>query len=384
MTKVKTFGPLDQRAHAQLIRCTEAGDAEYAVLSADHHVGYSMPIGGTVAYEYFISPSGVGYDIGCGNKAVRTDIKIEDLGDIRKIMDEIVERVSFGVGRTNKKKVDDIVLQHIKDAKFEPQRKLYDLAVNQLGTVGSGNHYVDLFKDENGFVWIGVHFGSRGFGHKTASGFIALNQGKEFHEHANEGEMDSPPILFDVRTDLGQAYIEAMTLAGEYAYAGRNAVVEEVLDILQTRAVEEIHNHHNFAWQEEHYGKKYWVVRKGCTPAFPGQLGFVGSNMMDNSVILRGIDSDTSKEALYTTVHGAGRALSRSQAKKKIDWEVVQWEAGERGVILKGGGADEAPDAYKKLNEVLAYHEGTIEILHQLTPVGVAMAGKDIYDPYKD
>jgi tRNA-splicing ligase RtcB len=217
--------------------------------------------------------------------------------------------------------------------------------------------------------------------------------------------MDSPPVLLDTRTDLGQAYIEAMTLAGEYAYAGRDLVVERALQILGTHATEEVHNHHNFAWRESHFGKDYWVVRKGCTPAFPGQRGFVGGSMGDISVILEGVDGQEAKEALYSTVHGAGRVLSRRQAAGKrrwirdkrtgrrvaktispgvIDWEAAKRELRQRGIELRGGGADEAPGVYKRLDDVLDAHRGSIRIRHTLRPLGVAMAGDDVLDPYRD
>jgi tRNA-splicing ligase RtcB len=195
---ITTFGELDQRSLDQLARCAEAGDADYAVLCADHHPGYSQPIGGVVAYRDFISPSGVGYDIACGNKAVKTNLTVDDAIPVAKVMDEIVKKISFGVGRNNQTRVDDAVIDEIRDAPFTPQRKLADLAAGQLGTVGSGNHYVDVFADEEGAIWIGVHFGSRGFGHKTASGFLALAQGLPFEEQAKEGGMDSPPILFPI------------------------------------------------------------------------------------------------------------------------------------------------------------------------------------------
>ena len=133
----------------------------------------------------------------CGNKAARTNLRADEIrADLSGIMDSIFSRISFGVGRKNDEPVDHEVLDAIKVADFAPQRQLYDLAAKQLGTVGAGNHYVDLFEDEEGWVWIGVHFGSRGFGHRTASGFLALAQGLPFEEHAKEGEMDSPPVLF--------------------------------------------------------------------------------------------------------------------------------------------------------------------------------------------
>jgi tRNA-splicing ligase RtcB len=388
--RITVYGDVDRRAVDQLVRCAEAGDALRAVLCADGHVGYSQPIGGAVAYADHVSPSGVGYDIACGNKAARTDMLAADVrGDLPRIMDAIFDRISFGVGRKNREPVDHPVLDAIADAEFAPQRRLRELAAQQLGTVGSGNHYVDLFEGDDGYVWVGVHFGSRGFGHRTASGFLALAEGKRFDEHATQGEMDSPPVLFHVDSELGQAYVAAMTLAGEYAYAGRDIVVAKVLEILGAESTYEVHNHHNFAWRERHDGTDVWVVRKGCTPAFPGQPGFVGATMGEPSVILEGVESDAGAELLYSTVHGAGRVMSRRRAAGKrgrpgeIDWDATRDDLRAAGIELRGAGADEAPGAYKRLEAVLAHHAGSIRILHRLTPIGVAMAGAHTFDPYK-
>lgn len=404
MKRIKIFGKeiIDEKSIAQIERCIFENDI--GVLTADAHYGYGHPIGGAVAYKNRISLSGVGFDIACGNKAVRTDIKA-DLIELPKIMDEIYSQISFGIGRKNNQPVDHQVLDKISKAKFNPQRKLITLAKEQLGTVGSGNHFVDLFKDDEGYLWIGVHFGSRGFGHRTTMGFIALSKGKSFDDKVNEGSMDSPPILFDVKSELGQAYLEAIHLAGEYAYAGRDIVVDHVLKIIGNPQVTfEVHNHHNFAWREEHYGEKYWVVRKGCTPAFPNQLGFIGANMMNDSVIVEGIDSELSKQALYSTVHGAGRTMSRNEAagkkkwkrdidgisrpvtigRGKVNFEKVKYEMKQRGIELRGSGADEAPECYKKLDDVISYMKNTIKVIFRLHPIGVAMAGSDVYDPYKD
>jgi tRNA-splicing ligase RtcB (3'-phosphate/5'-hydroxy nucleic acid ligase) len=427
-TPITVYGDVDKRAVDQLRRCAAAGDAVRGALCADGHVGYSQPIGGAIAYADHISPSGVGYDIACGNKAARTDVRADDIrGDLGGIMDAIFARISFGVGRKNQAPVEHEVLDRIARADFAPQRALRDLAAKQLGTVGAGNHYVDLFEDEDGWVWVGVHFGSRGFGHKTASGFLALAQGLAFGEHAREGEMDSPPVLFPVASELGESYIAAMQLAGDYAYAGRDVVVGKVLEILGATSTHEVHNHHNFAFRERHDDTDVWVIRKGCTPAFPGQEGFVGATMGEPSVILRGADSAASRELMYSTVHGAGRVMSRTQAAGKlgaraecprcdfwvrwsargtascprhpdarlvkrrgrikpgrIDYEQVQAELATRGIELRGGAADEAPGAYKRLDAVLAAHGATIEVVHRLTPLGVAMAGADTFDPYKD
>jgi tRNA-splicing ligase RtcB len=430
---IKTFGPVDQRSLEQLRRCMEAGDAEYGVLCADHHPGYSQPIGGAIAYEDQVSPSGVGYDIGCGNKAVCTELTradLDQLGGVEAIMREITRRISFGMGVPARERVDHPVLETIRNADFAPQRKLAGVAESQLGTVGSGNHYVNLMEDEQGRVWVGVHFGSRGFGHKTASGFLALAQGKAFDARADGGEMDSPPVLLESGTELGVSYIAAMELAGEYAYAGREVVVAKVLDILSAQPVHEVHNHHNFAWREEHHGHSYWVIRKGCTPARPGQEGFVGGSMGDESVILEGVRSDEATQSLFSTVHGAGRVMSRSQAAGRIrrrkrwacshrdcsrlfdspnarcpehpefrmmktwvpeqlkpgrvDWPAVQVRLRDQGIVLIGGGADEAPEVYRRLPDVLNAHAGSIRVKHTLRPLGVVMAGGDVHDPYRD
>ena len=407
---IKTFGDVDQRSLEQLERCMTAGDAAFGVLCADHHPGYSQPIGGGIAYEGYVSPSGVGYDIGCGNKAARTELTRTDLdalGGVDSIMREITRRISFGVGVPAQERVDHPVLEKIRSADFAPQRKLAQLAESQLGTVGSGNHYVNLMEDEEGRIWVGVHFGSRGFGHRTASGFLALAEGLRFGDRAHEGEMDSPPVLFEIGSELGASYVAAMELAGEYAYAGRDTVVDKVLEILGTESTHEVHNHHNFAWREEHFGRTYWVIRKGCTPARPGQEGFVGGSMGDESVILEGVEGPGAAESLYSTVHGAGRVMSRSQAAGRfryrkqvvdgrtvrvqeqvkpgvVDWPAVQARLREQGIVLVGGGADEAPEVYKRLPEVLAAHAGSIRVKHTLRPLGVAMAGRDVHDPYKD
>ncbi len=404
MKRIKIFGReiIDEKSITQIERCTSENDI--GVLTADAHYGYGHPIGGAVAYKNRISLSGVGFDIACGNKVVRTDVKADEI-QLPKIMDEIYNQILFGIGRKNDQPVYHEVLDKIAAAEFKPQRKLISLAKEQLGTVGSGNHFVDLFNDDDGYLWIGVHFGSRGFGHRTTMGFIALSQNLSFGDRAKEGSMDAPPILFDLKSELGQGYLEAMHLAGEYAYAGRDNVVELVLRILgNPTKTFEVHNHHNFAWREEHFGEKYWVVRKGCTPAFPHQLGFIGANMMDGSVIVEGVDSELSKDALYSTVHGAGRKMSRNEAagkkkwirdgdgikkpvtvsRGKVNFEKVKTSLKQKGIELRGSGADEAPECYKNLDEVLGYMGNTIKVIYRLHPIGVAMAGSDIYDPYKD
>ena len=378
--------PLDEGAVVQIKNCRRF--VERAALMADHHKGYGVPIGGVIASQELISPTAVGFDIGCGNKAILTDAVADDVRkNIKKIMDDIASKISFGLGRTANWNIDHALFDS-ETWKLHALSPLKEMARQQLGTVGGGNHYVDIFADEKDRVWVGCHFGSRGLGHKSASFFLDQAGAKSDH-------MDSDPVFLREKTDLGADYIAAMQLAGEYAYAGRDAVCDKVLEILGAKEKMAIHNHHNFAWKERHGGLDYWVMRKGATPAFPGQRGFVGATMGETSVILEGVESQQSQELLYSTVHGAGRLMSRTQAKGKtnrktgeiispgqISREMMQMAT--KGVELRGGDLDEAPQAYKRLNEVLEHQGKTVRVLHRLKPLGVAMAGPDIFDPFKD
>ncbi|MGM8365765.1 RtcB family protein [Virgibacillus sp. W0181] len=388
------FGNHEENTLEQFENCLQKGQTVGGALCADGHYGYSQPVGAVIVYDGQIAPSGVGYDIACGNKAVKTNLTHADIAkDMPTIMDEINENIPFGYGKSSKVKYDhelfdDPTWDVFLELGQQTHDKLKALARQQLGTAGSGNHYVDLLVDEQtNHVWAANHFGSRGLGHRIATGFMNLAQNREFFAKTKQQSMEQSPILLDMNSELGNMYYRAMTLAGRYAYAGRDIVIDQVLTILGAHARTEVHNHHNYAWKETHHGKDCIVVRKGATPAFPGQLGFVGGSMADISVILQGIDSDKSKDAFYSTVHGAGRIMSRTKAAGKMNWKKRKRTGGvirpeqmddavhNYGVELRGGGTDESPFVYRKLEEVLHAHRGTIEILHTLKPIGVCMAG---------
>jgi tRNA-splicing ligase RtcB len=364
---IPVWGTPDPGAISQIKTCAQTADK--VALMADHHKGYAVPIGGVVAYKDAISPSGVGFDIGCGNKAVLTSMTGAELRPrIAEVMDKIYSQISFGIGRNNDEKVDHWLFHAPEFWKLDATKPLKQKAVNQLGTVGSGNHYVDLFTDEQDRVWIGVHFGSRGLGHGIATWFLKAAGGKD--------GMDVEPAVIDAKSDLGEQYLVGMELGGLYAYAGRDWVCSKVAEILGTEEVQAVHNHHNYAWLERHDDEVYWVV-------------------------LEGVDHPDARYSLSSTVHGAGRVMGRKEAtgvtkfnKDTGERRVVregrvteammsEWKQ-RAGVELRGGGLDESPHCYKRLNEVLDAHSNTVRILHTLTPVGVAMAGKNEFDPYKD
>src|SRR6516164_7032445 len=214
---IPVWGVPEEGAVSQIKTCARTADR--VALMADHHKGYAVPIGGVVAYRDAISPSGVGYDIACGNKAVRVDMPGERLrAGIARIMDHVSKCVSFGVGRRNNEPVDH---QLFDDPAWRgtPAAPLKEMARGQLGTVGSGNHYVDLFTDEQDRVWIGVHFGSRGLGHKIATWFLDRAGAKD--------GMDVEPCVIPARSDLGQQYLQCMHLAGQYAYAEMAVCIDD-------------------------------------------------------------------------------------------------------------------------------------------------------------
>src|SRR6266446_3471023 len=348
---LKIFGEHDDATVAQMRNCMAVGNVVAGVICADGHLGYAQPVGGVIAYEKQISISGVGFDIGCGNMAVRLDVPVSTIADrVGPIIKDVARVISFGLGRTNEERVEHELFDDAEAWRESDMEAYRQKAGAQLGTVGSGNHYVDLMRDERDMVWIGVHFGSRGLGHTSATRYLEAAGGKD--------GVNVPPAVIDEDSELGRRYIAAMELAGRYSYAGREWVVERVRAIIGGAVTDSVHNHHNYAWRERHGERDLWVVRKGATPAFPGQRGFVGGSMGDDAVILEGVESEASAASLYSTVHGAGRVMSRTEAKGKrnrktgevlregrISPEAMQaWLRG-KGVHLVGGDLDEAPQA---------------------------------------
>ena len=246
MNRTQIFGTHEENTLAQFKDV--ANGAERAALMADGHLGYVMPIGGVAAYQGKVSVTWVGFDIACGNATIRTDLVAEKIAPhAEDIADEIAARISFGVGGSNsddEAPVDDPLFS---DPAWEALPRgadthgLKNKARALLGTIGSGNHYVDIFADDDGVVWVGVHFGSRGFGHTVASGFLSLSRGELWGRRTKEIE-----VLLDLDTPLGDAYWSLMNLAGRYAYAGREWVARKVVSILGGVEQELVHNHHNF------------------------------------------------------------------------------------------------------------------------------------------
>ena len=404
---MKVYGEHEDKTIEQLNTCADFDDCTGAALMADGHLGYSVPIGGVVAYEEHLSPSAVGFDISCGNAALCLDFLIDDefMDDLPDIMDEIQETLSFGVGRQNNdKSVQDHELfdygewNELPFGKHELD-KLKSKARKQLGTIGSGNHYVDLLADEGGYLWIANHFGSRGLGHTLATAFMKLGKGLSLDDKLVE---DDYPIRIFKESELGYSYRSALNLADAYALAGREYVVNKVMDLLgfeEDDVLQRINCHHNSVW----YENGSWVHRKGATPLNTQELAFVGGSMGDFSAIITSKDGVDTSTTLGSAPHGSGRIMSRTKAAGKFirtknsrgkrirvrppEGGLITPEMRDeaiKGVEVRGGGLDEAPQVYRKLKDVLSIHSDTVQVVDWMYPIGVVMADANEFDPYKD
>lgn len=298
-------------------------------LMADAHLGYGMPIGGVAATLNEVMPFAVGFDIGC-----RMRLSVIE-GDFTQadIFRALGSETRFGVGCTFDPPKDHPVLE-------EDWGDLRDLAWRQLGTSGSGNHFVDFGKV--GERWaILSHSGSRGVGHKTCQKYIK-------HD------------WLSLDTDLGKAYWNEMHLCGRYAEANHEVIHDSLIKSLGARLIEKVENHHNFAWREG----GLIVHRKGATPAGRGVLGVIPGTMATPAYVVRGKGV---KESLYSAAHGAGRLMSRKEARRSLTKP-------EMDITLLGAGLDEMPGAYKDIETVMSAQRDLVEVIGKFHPKIVRMA----------
>lgn len=372
-------------------------------LMADGHPGIGMPIGCVAAYQNEVSVTGVGLDIGCGVWVAKSERKLSEFNakKLEKSADKITRQVSFEGIREMDNIDTEIPFFEAPEWAAVPAEKarewLKQGARDQLGTVGSGNHYIDVLVDGEDYLWVAVHFGSRGLGYHLARGVLNLHQGRHW-----EGQPRMEETILPLNTSLGQTYWELMNLAHKFALAGREAVGQLVLNLIDSGATEVMETTHNLAFKEKHDGQELIVVRKGATTAWPGQRGFVGSSMGEPGAIVSGNTSedagikDFMKKTLYSTVHGSGRIMSRGQALGKrtrsgkilqqgqVTEKMMLGRLKEAGVIVRGGDVDESPHVYRRLPEVLAAQGPSVVVETWLKPVIVCMAGAGVVDPFKE
>jgi tRNA-splicing ligase RtcB len=368
---------LEETAVDQIRQAARLPIAVRGALMPDAHLGYGLPIGGVLATENAIIPYAVGVDIACRMKLSVLDIPASDM---KRLNDQLVRTLqretNFGTGGEWKKPLQHDVLD--EDWNVTPvTARVFDKARRQLGTSGSGNHFVEfgtltLEKPELGLeagVYLAVlsHSGSRGSGAIVADFYSRL---------AMDRHPELPPELrrlawLDMDRAEGQEYFAAMNLMGNYAAANHAMIHRNVSKALGAKVIAGVENHHNFAWKEVHDGKEVYVHRKGATPAGAGVLGVIPGSMASPGFVVRGKGSAPS---LNSAAHGAGRVMSRTAAREKFRWNHIKPMLEDRGVQLLSAGIDENPFVYKDIHAVMAAQADLVDVIAQFDPKIVRMA----------
>lgn len=378
---------LDEAAHEQMRNACRLPVSRAAALMPDAHVGYGLPIGGVLACENAVVPYGVGVDIACRMKLTITDLPVEslrrnDAAECRELDRSLEKGTVFGAGGTWKHPAEHSVMDEDWTVSAVT-REMRDRAWKQLGTSGSGNHFVEwglitLPDTLEGvpageYVALLSHSGSRGTGAQVCQRYTQIARQK-----APAYIRDDPQLChlawLDMSTSEGQEYWAAMNLMGQYAHANHEVIHRNVTKLAGAKSLATIENHHNFAWLEEHGGKQLYVHRKGATPAGAGVLGIIPGNMADSCYVVRGKGQASS---LNSAAHGAGRAMSRTAAKKQFRWGPWRDLLRERNVRLLAAGLDEVPGVYKDIREVMAAQDDLVDIVGEFMPRIVMMCGDD-------
>ena len=372
---------LEPEAVNQMGRACQLPVSVAGALMPDAHVGYGLPIGGVLATADAVIPYAVGVDIACRMKMTVLDLPARELERRReRLIGAIEDETRFGVGSTFSNRREHEVME--ADWSVSPiTRRNRDRAWAQLGTSGSGNHFVEFGVFENtepmGDLPAGVHTallshsGSRGTGAAVCEHYsnVAMEQHPELpkeHKHLAWLSLESAD---------GQEYWAAMELMGRYAAANHALIHQHIARHLRAAVLLDVENHHNFAWKETHVieGREREVVvhRKGATPAGAGVLGIIPGSMASPGFLVRGRGHAAS---LNSASHGAGRVMSRTKALQTFEWEKVNRVLKERGVKLLSAGLDEAPGVYKDIHEVMAAQTDLVEVLGRFDPRIVKMA----------
>jgi tRNA-splicing ligase RtcB len=371
---------LDAAAIEQMEQSCRLPISVRGALLPDAHVGYGLPIGGVLAARNAVIPYAVGVDIACRMKLSVLGMPVSSLTQRReKLLKALREETAFGVGASFKPRKTHAVMD--EDWSVTPiSQKLKDKAWAQLGTSGSGNHFVEfgaltLETPELGLeagVYLALlsHSGSRGVGNELASHYsrLAMNAHPELPRELLR------LAWFELDSAEGREYWAGMQLMGRYASANHALIHQAIVGRLDAEVLCEVENHHNFAWLETYDGQELVVHRKGATPAQAGVLGVIPGSMASPGYVVRGKGNPAS---LHSASHGAGRAMSRAQAKNSFTWRQVRERLAESGVELLAAGLDEAPMAYKDIHAVLAAQGDLVELIARFDPALVMMAGPD-------
>ncbi len=370
-------GRIEAEAIQQLVNACSLPVTVRGALMPDAHVGYGLPIGGVIGVRDAVIPYAVGVDIACRVRLSVLDLPLATLeGGAKQLRDAIESETRFGIGAAFKAKRTHDVLD--RDWTVSPvTERLKDKAWSQLGTSGSGNHFVEFGVFESDRVEPGLppgrhlallsHSGSRGTGAEVAAHYsrLAMRAHPELPRHLQH------LAWLSLRSPAGQEYWWAMELMGHYAAANHALIHASLVRRLGARVLFALENHHNFAWKEVHGGEELVVHRKGATPAGAGVLGIIPGSMATPTYVVRGLGN---AESLDSAAHGAGRVMSRTAAKKQFRWDDVRPVLEARGVALMSAGLDEVPMVYKDIDEVMRAQADLVEPLATFQPRLVKMA----------
>ena len=344
-------------------------------LMPDSHQGYGMPIGGVMATKDVVIPNAVGVDIGCGMCAVKTSLKIEDFTKekLKEVMGLIRETIPVGFNH-RKEECEIEEMPNLSNPLYIVDQQ-YGAARRQLGTLGGGNHFIEIQKDEEGFIWIMIHSGSRNIGYKAAKYYNELAKKLNKKWHTSVPEKHDLAFL-PLNSKEGKEYLDEMNYCVEFALANRKKMMEDVqnsiLQVIDEVKFENIINiAHNYAKMENHFGENVMVHRKGATSARKGEVGIIPGSQGTASYIVEGLGNP---ESFQSCSHGAGRKMGRNQARKNLDLEEEKKKLEDQGIvhsIREVNDLDEASGAYKSIEEVMANQEDLVKILVKLIPLGV-------------
>lgn len=369
----RSWGEPDEQSVRQMEEACALPVSVRGALMPDAHIGYGLPIGGVLATENAVIPFAVGVDIACRMKLTVLDAPVSWLTQREADLIRAIEHETrFGVGASFKTRRDHPVM-HEDWGITEVTGGLREKAWSQLGTSGSGNHFVEFGVLEvaaeglplapGHYLALLSHSGSRGAGATVCDHYRkAAQKRRPAFGHLAWLALDE---------DEGREYWAAMELMGRYASANHFCIHRQVLEALGVEPRWTLENHHNFAWREQHDGRELIVHRKGATPASAGTLGVIPGSMATPGFVVRGKGSE---DSLTSASHGAGRVMSRSQALKTFDWKSAKQVLTERGVRLISAGLDEVPMVYKDIHAVMAAQQDLVEVLARFDPKLVKMA----------
>jgi tRNA-splicing ligase RtcB len=377
----RTWGgeQIDQASHAQMRQACALPMAVGAALMPDAHVGYGLPIGGVLALDNAVVPYAVGVDIACRMKLSVLDTAPELLDmNFHWFKTAIEKGTRFGIGAEHETPQDHPVMDEDWTI-TRITREHKDKARRQLGTSGSGNHFVEFGTltveerdeqfglDPGTYVALLSHSGSRGTGASVCDTYSRIAQSRLPKKYNDFGRL----AWLALDTEAGQEYWAAMNLMGDYAAANHAVIHRLVSKFLGARVIAGVENHHNFAWKEEHGGREVIVHRKGATPAGAGVLGVIPGSMADPAFVVRGKGQ---AESLNSASHGAGRRMSRTEARSKYNFREIQRDLLAQGIHILSAGSDEVPGVYKNIREVMAQQQDLVDVVARFDPKIVKMS----------